>query len=109
MGKSLLADQDSWMWTWKTEGHHFGCLRCKCRRNNENCPASTSWNKNDLQLYNASKEDFNSYDFVNDATKHFVREAREKKQIITHAATGLDELPLLTTHDAKEDKKKTYF
>jgi hypothetical protein len=37
----------------------------------------------------------------------FVRVAREKKQIITDAATGLDELPLLTAHDAKEDKKKT--
>jgi hypothetical protein len=63
--------------------------------------------KDDLQMIHASNEDFASHDFVNDATMHFVREAREKKQIITDAATGLDELPLLTAHDAKEDKKKT--
>jgi hypothetical protein len=61
--------------------------------------------KIDLQLYNASKEDFDYHDFVNDASMHFVREARDLF-FITDTATGLDEVPLLTAHDAKEDKKK---
>ena len=60
-----------------------------------------------MSKIHASQEDFDSHDFINNETMLFVRGAREKKTIVTDAATNLDEIQLLVVHDQKENKKKT--
>ena len=62
---------------------------------------------NDMSMIHAPTVEFHAHDFVNRETMLFVTAARDKKQIVTNAASELDELPLLIAHDNKENKKKT--
>ena len=59
-----------------------------------------------LNLIHAPEEIFNIYDFASEDIKHFVRRSREKKAIVTAAATDLDEFLLLKAHDEKPSKQK---
>ena len=59
-----------------------------------------------MSTFRASSESFAAYEFLDDATKTFMRHAREKKKVITDAAEHLGELPALQVYDSNKSSSK---
>jgi hypothetical protein len=59
-----------------------------------------------LELLNAPTDIFDAHLFESDEIMLFVRYAREKKNIVTEAATSLDELSVLEAHDNDPNSKR---
>jgi len=59
-----------------------------------------------LDLLRSPTEIFDAHDFTSNEIMLFVRNAREKKSIVTEAVTALEELPLLRAHDANPSASK---
>jgi hypothetical protein len=55
---------------------------------------------------NAPTDIFDAHLFESDEIMLFVRYAREKKNIVTEAATSLDELSVLEAHDNDPNSKR---
>ena len=68
-------------------------------------PATKSY----MDMYRASQDTFDNFDFPNDAARAYINDARDMKAFVTHAANTLLELPMLEAYDAKpqSEKRKT--